>query len=253
MHIKNYLENGGNILVSGSEIGWDLGREHTVSEAGDMAFYNNYLKASYVYDGNYDMTTAYGLEGSLFDDVELNFGQTYPEDYPDDIDPINGSNVFIRYNQTRSGSTFRKAGVYFIGTFGESSKVGKMVYLSFPFETNLSLDQRIKFMESLMVFFDELTPIKEQLVQPLDYSISQNYPNPFNGETHFTVTLPQNNKIQIYIYDINGREIAKLAKGSFVAGEHIFGWNATDFASGQYFIQLKVGSFYKTQKILLLK
>ncbi len=50
--IMSYLANGGRLFVSGSEIGWDLGRAHNRSEAGDQDFYHNYLKANYVYDGN---------------------------------------------------------------------------------------------------------------------------------------------------------------------------------------------------------
>ncbi|MCP5063324.1 MAG: C40 family peptidase, partial [Ignavibacteriae bacterium] len=43
--VENYLENGGNLFVSGSEVGWDL--DYKGSEK-DKSFYNNYLKANYI-------------------------------------------------------------------------------------------------------------------------------------------------------------------------------------------------------------
>jgi hypothetical protein len=49
VRIKKYLDKGGRLLISGSELGWDLGR--TASANADSAFYNDYLKAVFVSDG----------------------------------------------------------------------------------------------------------------------------------------------------------------------------------------------------------
>ena len=43
--IASYLENGGKLFVTGSEIGWDLGRSHSASQPGDLSFYNNYFNS----------------------------------------------------------------------------------------------------------------------------------------------------------------------------------------------------------------
>ena len=45
--VQQYLESGGKIFVSGSEIGWDLFEKGTPS---DKNFYTNYLKAIYKSD-----------------------------------------------------------------------------------------------------------------------------------------------------------------------------------------------------------
>jgi len=36
-------------------------------------------------------------------------------------------------------------------------------------------------------------------------------------------------------------------------GNHTIQWNANAFASGVYFVRLEAGSFYDTQKVILLK
>jgi hypothetical protein len=252
--IKNYLENGGKLFVTGSEIGWDLGRTHTYTEPGDLSFYNNYFKASYIYDGNSTMSPATGVSGTSFAGKQLNFGQVYPEDYPDDIDPNNGSQVIMQYNQIRTGSTYRKAGVAFSGTFGQSTIAGQLVYLAFPFETASSLTQRENFMLSLLGYFDVVSGIEELLtIFPKEFSLSQNYPNPFNPSTQFYITLPQKEKVVIKIFDMLGREVQSIVNDVFAAGKYNFTWNAGSFASGVYLLKMQSGSFNQSRKMLLLK
>lgn len=252
--IKWYLENGGKLFVSGSEIGWDLGRNHSASQPGDMSFYNNYFKANYIYDGNTSMSPAIGISGTLFNGTQLNYGQVYQEDYPDDIDPANGSQSILRYSQIRTGSTYRKAGVAYTGTFGSSQQQGQIVYLSFPFETISSLTQRHNFMDSLLRYFGVLSGTDEPGDNyPKVISLSQNYPNPFNPSTQFTVTLPQKENVLIKIYDMLGRDVQTITNKSYLAGKYTFTWNALGFASGVYFIKMQAGSFYESKKMLLLK
>jgi len=252
--IKIYLENGGKLFVTGSEIGWDLEGKPGHPTQADIDFYHNYFKATYEYDGNSNMSPARGLSSTLFDGVQLNYGQLYPEDYPDDINPANGSNSILRYSQIRSGSTYRKAGVAYTGMFGSSQQQGQLVYLSFPFETISSLSQRQNFMNSLLGYFGVISSIDEQLVDiPKQFSISQNYPNPFNPSTQFIISIPKNEKVQIKAFDILGREMQTIINRTLSSGEHIITWNANNFASGVYFIKMQAGEFVQSQKVLLLK
>ena len=81
--------------------------------------YYHYLKAKYIYVGDDKMKPATGVENTPFEGVTLNYGQIVEEKYPDDIDPIHGSEVLLNYNQMREDSTtFRHAGIGFKGKFG---------------------------------------------------------------------------------------------------------------------------------------
>ncbi|MCX7766388.1 MAG: M1 family aminopeptidase, partial [Candidatus Sumerlaeia bacterium] len=97
--VKGYLNNGGSLLVSGSEIGWDLDNRGT---SEDIAFYNNYLKADYVSDNSADYSV-YGTGEGIFAGLSVNFDDgsagIYPVGYPDVITPYGGSIATLRYNE----------------------------------------------------------------------------------------------------------------------------------------------------------
>ncbi len=113
--IAEYLVEGGNLLMSGSKIGYDL--DERMAASTDTLFYYNYLKAKYVYLGDTTMIPATGISNTLFENVVLNFGQVVEENYPDDIDPMNGSEALLEYNSQRKDGTNRIAGVGYKGVF----------------------------------------------------------------------------------------------------------------------------------------
>ena len=88
---------------------------------------------------------------------------------------------------------------------------------------------------------------------PKSYSLFQNYPNPFNPETSLSFELPEAGKVSLIVYDVQGREIAKLVDEYKPAGSHSITWNAEGFTSGIYFARLTAGNFTQTQKLLLIK
>ncbi len=200
------------------------------------------------------MSPATGTAGSAFSGLQLNFGQVYTEDWPDDIDPVNGSQVIMQYSQIRSQSTYRKAGIMFTGTFGQSQLQGQLVYLAFPFETVSSLEQRQNFMIKVLGYFNVISGIKEPLLNyPKEFSISQNYPNPFNSTTQFDINLPVKGKVDIKIFDMLGREVQTVLDSIYPAGAYTFSWNANGFASGIYLLKMQAGDFIRSKKMILLK
>jgi hypothetical protein len=51
---------------------------------------------------------------------------------------------------------------------------------------------------------------------PTEFKLLQNHPNPFNPETTIEYQLPQAAEITLSIYDIQGREIRRLARGMYL-------------------------------------
>lgn len=249
-----YLESGGKLFVSGSEIGWDLGRTHNYSEASDTLFYYHYLKAKLVNDGNSDMNKVTGASSTLFSNVSMSIGQAYAEDYPDDIDPINGSETILYYNTDRDATTKRKAGVAYTGTFGESTIPGQIIYLPFAMETSGSFTERIKMMTHTFEYFDIITSVKEENVnKPNEFKLMQNYPNPFNPSTNLEFVVDKKAKVSLNIFDILGRKIAQLTNDIYSPGKYKIQWNAGKFASGVYFARLQSGEKIQTIRMMLIK
>jgi hypothetical protein len=89
---------------------------------------------------------------------------------------------------------------------------------------------------------------------PNKYSVSQNYPNPFNPTTKIDFELPADSKVTMLIYDISGREVAKLLNNEFrAAGFHTAEFDASKISSGIYFYRLTADNFSVTKKMMLIK
>ena len=79
------------------------------------------------------------------------------------------------------------------------------------------------------------------------------FPNPFNPETTICYDVPQAMNVQVIIYDIQGREVSRLADGYHAAGSYQNVFSADNLASGVYFVRMKARDFNDTQKLLLIK
>ncbi|MCX6165153.1 MAG: T9SS type A sorting domain-containing protein, partial [Ignavibacteriae bacterium] len=79
------------------------------------------------------------------------------------------------------------------------------------------------------------------------------YPNPFNPVTKIKFDLPKISDVIVKIYDVTGREIAKLINSKLQAGKYELTWNASQFSSGLYFIRIETNTFSDTKKMVLIK
>jgi hypothetical protein len=90
-------------------------------------------------------------------------------------------------------------------------------------------------------------------IVPKYCSINSIYPNPFNPITAIDYGLTQNSDVQISIYDINGRLITTLINEFQIAGYHFITWDASNYSSGIYFLNMSSGEISKTKKLVLIK
>jgi xylan 1,4-beta-xylosidase len=94
---------------------------------------------------------------------------------------------------------------------------------------------------------------------PHQFNLEQNYPNPFNPVTNITYDVPERAALQINIYDILGRLVAKLVNTTQDANRYNVQWNASGFGSGIYFCKMNARSengsntFSSVRKLILLK
>jgi 1,4-alpha-glucan branching enzyme len=88
---------------------------------------------------------------------------------------------------------------------------------------------------------------------PKEFRLFQNYPNPFNPTTEIRYWLPRAQRVQIAIFDLQGRRVATLVHARKPAGVYSVKWNARGVPSGIYFYKMIAGSFVATKKLLLLK
>lgn len=101
---------------------------------------------------------------------------------------------------------------------------------------------------------NELTAIENiSSVVPAGFYLKQNYPNPFNPETLISFNIPESGFVKLAVYDMLGREIAKLFNGELNAGSYSYNFNATGLNSGAYVYRLETSNSVLSKKMILLK
>lgn len=90
------------------------------------------------------------------------------------------------------------------------------------------------------------------------YALEQNFPNPFNPSTIIRYALPEGGPVSLTVFDIAGREVARLVNETQPAGTYQVRFDAAavrrgGVASGVYFYRVQAGSFNETRKMLLVK
>jgi hypothetical protein len=88
---------------------------------------------------------------------------------------------------------------------------------------------------------------------PSEFAISQNYPNPFNPSTKIDYDIATDGNVSVVLFDMSGREVAKLVNDFKTAGYYTVNFNASNLSSGMYFYRISANNFSQTKKMVLVK
>jgi len=88
---------------------------------------------------------------------------------------------------------------------------------------------------------------------PSKIELFQNFPNPFNPSTNIEFSIPNNQDVQLLIYDTLGRMVGVLVDGALSRGRHVYTFDASGLSTGIYFYHLKTSNEVLTRKMLLIK
>jgi N-acetylmuramoyl-L-alanine amidase len=261
--VKEFLDSGGHLFVSGPEIGWDLDNRGSTS---DKQFYNTYLKAKYITDApdgsQGEFYTAVPLMRGIFEGLdEITFDDgthgTFDSDWPDAIWAQGGAGNILQYQGMVPTEANGVAAIAYEGLFPNGTSPGKLVYFAFPFETVYNATRRVEIMDRVFDFFEGEIPVlpieKENVVKVEKFNLGQNFPNPFNPVTQIKFSLSKINQTTLIIYDVVGRRVKTLINNKMVAGEYIVDFDASKLASGTYFYILRSGPFTMRRKMVLVK
>lgn len=83
-------------------------------------------------------------------------------------------------------------------------------------------------------------------------------PNPFNPRTEIRLTLGEDVRARVAVYDLAGRHVATLADRGYAAGEHSVIWEGKDatgraVSSGVYFVMVDLGGEVQQHKVALVR
>ncbi|NIA30460.1 MAG: S8 family serine peptidase [Actinobacteria bacterium] len=94
--------------------------------------------------------------------------------------------------------------------------------------------------------------------QPGAFALQQNYPNPFNPLTTISYQIPQNDFVELKIYNTLGQMVRTLVDKKQTAGNYSVQWNGLDengrqVTSGTFLVKLQAGDFSQVRKMVYLK
>lgn len=106
-----------------------------------------------------------------------------------------------------------------------------------------------------------ITDTDQEKSLPTEFTLASNYPNPFNPSTTVAFTLPAASRVDLVVYDLQGRRVVQALKDAQQpAGRHTVSIDGSGLASGTYLYRLTARSladgsvvFSDTQKMTLVK
>ncbi len=78
-------------------------------------------------------------------------------------------------------------------------------------------------------------------------------PNPFASRTEIAFSLERATDVSLAVYDVRGREVARLADGTMEAGQHSLTFDAASLPSGVYVYRLVAGTQVETGRMTLVQ
>ena len=81
--------------------------------------------------------------------------------------------------------------------------------------------------------------------------LGQNYPNPFNGETMIPYTLARKSKVNLTVFDLNGRAMRVLVNGTQDAGSHNQYFYQNQLPAGVYYYRLTTDEGSSVKKFIV--
>ena len=110
------------------------------------------------------------------------------------------------------------------------------------------------YVDHLTAKFNPLTAVEQPLsLLPAQTGLFPNYPNPFNPATVVRYELSHADRVRVLVYDILGREVARLVDAEQPAGRYEVLFEAARIASGTYVCRLQAGTAAASIKMLLLR
>ena len=224
---------------------------NTPSSSDDSRAYSSDMSMPVVPEGfDYTQSTSqafYFIDSATFDEVELVAGDW-----------------IVAYNENVVVGSWPWSGAYTtvpaMGYDGSESTLGYMENGELPTFKLLRAEDGGLYDMSIVGDADVWTNNGASIVTlsgstpvPTDISLNEAYPNPFNPSTNISFSLPQDMHVNLSVYDINGRVVAELVNGMRSTDTYNVVWNATENASGVYFVKLAAGESVHTQKIMLIK
>ena len=226
--LTDFMDNGGNLMIAGQDIGWDQsGAPNTYGTPATQAFYTNYMLATFVDDGSsasntVNFTDTDPIFGAVSNSGIMNVfsGNTRP----DEIMPIAPATGILTYN---TGST--------IGALRAVKNNYKLVYFAVGPEQVAYANVGRSMIQVSHDWFYGTVDIAE--FDAALGSLGQAFPVPADGQLNIPVNTLHGDAT-LEVFDIMGRSVMQqsVARSSSVI------LNTSDLSNGVYSYRLRAAT-----------
>ena len=93
--------------------------------------------------------------------------------------------------------------------------------------------------------------VSSSVSEPVSYFLGQNYPNPVNGSSTIMYRVPVSGKVEIALYDMQGRQVMMLVNDVKGAGVHKLVFNGNKLSGGVYYYKMMSGNFVAVKRLVI--
>jgi hypothetical protein len=225
--VIEYLNGGGNLLLSSQFLGEDI---------GSTDFFSDYLHAEHTID-NVQYSWLDGIASTpIADGMEFllaGSGDGAANNIsPSAMIPIEPAVAFLEYaDQNEYAGTLYDNGIY------------RVIYLGFPVEAIGGLagtNTRTEFLQAAVEWFESAESVDYNWPKTLPevFLLASAYPNPFNPVTTIEVTLTADAALNFDIFNLRGARVHSISRTRLSYGVHTFQFDGSNLASGIYFLRI---------------
>jgi hypothetical protein len=247
--LKQYLAVGGKLIISG----WRTMRSFVWGNPLPYDLPSGSFSKTYLGIDQMDETSAtsdcIGVGGLVSMDVETLKLNTTP--YNGKLNCVGlvtaGSKVETLMTY-KGGSTYqgKVCGVLYRGSSFTTATLGVPLYF---FNENGSK----AFIQLLFNKMSIPLTVEEQEEIVRTFRLKQNYPNPFNPTTTIEFGLSASSYVTLSVFDMLGREVARVTDGFLESGTHKVTFNAGTLPTGVYLCRLNAGPYTEMRRMMLVK
>jgi len=261
-HIRKYLQQGGKLLLSGSNLAYTFGGSQAINTLWPPgSFMHDVLKANETRSAN-DLdcigadAQAAGYPNLNVDPVKVFLGRMANQDvYIGSLVGGPQTEVLYHYRSLTGPSHPNHGKPDAIRVLGGGTE---MVAFNIPLYFLDSLQVRVAVAQALDDLESTTSIAGPQSQSPLRFGLGGATPNPFNPVTTIPYSLDQRARVTLRIVDVQGRIVRTLVDGIMDPGRYRATWGGEGaggraVSSGVYFAELGAGPQTARRKLVLLK
>jgi len=88
---------------------------------------------------------------------------------------------------------------------------------------------------------------------PTKFGLSNNYPNPFNPVTLIKVSVAENSRVEIQLFNTLGEKVRTIVDREYSTGTYVLTFDAAGLTTGTYFYRMQAGKFVEVKKMVVVR